>query len=60
MTYELKTMNYHDGGLAQLVERLLCKQEVAGPNPAVSTKALCLFRSVCFLIARRWIFSRLL
>ena len=25
------------GGMAQMVERLLCKQDVAGPNPAAST-----------------------
>ena len=25
------------GGIAQLVERLLCKQEVAGSNPTAST-----------------------
>ena len=26
------------GGLAQLVERLPCKQEVSGSNPLISTK----------------------
>jgi hypothetical protein len=29
-----------DGDVAQLVEHLLCKQEVAGSSPAVSTKRL--------------------
>ena len=28
------------GGMAQLVERLLCKQDVAGSNPAASTNPL--------------------
>ena len=28
------------GGLAQLVERLLCKQEVSGSNPLSSTKLM--------------------
>lgn len=27
------------GGMAQLVERLLCKQDVAGSNPAASTNS---------------------
>ena len=26
------------GGIAQLVERLLCKQDVSGSNPLTSTK----------------------
>ena len=30
------------GGLAQLVERLLCKQEVSGSTPLSSTKSGCL------------------
>ena len=29
--------SFNHGGIAQLVERLLCKQDVAGPNPAAST-----------------------
>ena len=29
--------NWHKGGLAQLVERLLCKQNVNGSNPLTST-----------------------
>ena len=29
-----------DGGLAQLVEHLLCKQGVTGSNPITSTRAL--------------------
>ena len=28
------------GGIAQLVERLLCKQDVSGSNPLTSTKEL--------------------
>jgi hypothetical protein len=27
-----------DGGIAQLVERLLCKQDVSGSNPLTSTR----------------------
>ena len=27
----------HPGGIAQLVERLLCKQDVIGSNPVTST-----------------------
>ena len=27
-----------EGGIAQLVERLLCKQDVSGSNPLTSTK----------------------
>jgi hypothetical protein len=29
----------HLGGLAQLVERLLCKQDVSGSSPLTSTKS---------------------
>ena len=32
-----------DGGLAQLVERLLCKQDVSGSSPLTSTEAPTLF-----------------
>jgi hypothetical protein len=32
----------HLGGLAQLVERLLCKQDVSGSSPLTSTRALAL------------------
>ena len=28
------------GGIAQLVERLLCKQDVSGSNPLTSTKKI--------------------
>ena len=34
------------GGLAQLVERLLCKQEVSGSTPLSSTKFECLVHGV--------------
>ena len=34
------------GGLAQLVERLLCKQEVSGSTPLSSTRSGCLVRGV--------------
>ena len=37
MNYELEITNYIDGGLAQLVERLLCKQDVSGSSPLIST-----------------------
>jgi hypothetical protein len=30
-------MLFFDGGLAQLVERLLCKQDVSGSSPLTST-----------------------
>jgi hypothetical protein len=30
----------HLGGLAQLVERLLCKQDVSGSSPLTSTNSL--------------------
>jgi hypothetical protein len=33
----LKTHNFLSGGLAQLVERLLCKQDVSGSSPLTST-----------------------
>jgi len=39
--YEPKTKHlgfFVFGGIAQLVERLLCKQDVAGSNPVASTK----------------------
>jgi hypothetical protein len=31
-------MRNEEGGIAQLVERLLCKQDVSGSNPLTSTK----------------------
>ena len=31
-------INYKNGGLAQLGERLPCKQEVSGSNPLISTR----------------------
>jgi hypothetical protein len=31
-------MKNERGGIAQLVERLLCKQDVSGSNPLTSTK----------------------
>ena len=34
------------GGLAQLVERLLCKQEVSGSTPLSSTRPGCLMHGV--------------
>ena len=37
---ELKLFNINnppEGGIAQLVERLLCKQDVIGSNPVTST-----------------------
>ena len=34
---EIQTSKSKSGGLAQLVERLLCKQEVSGSNPLSST-----------------------
>ena len=34
IVYQLSSVK---GGIAQLVERLLCKQEVAGSNPTAST-----------------------
>ena len=34
------------GDVAQLVERLLCKQDVAGSNPVISTIALMLIVTV--------------
>jgi hypothetical protein len=37
MKCEVEIMNYIDGGLAQLVERLLCKQDVSGSSPLIST-----------------------
>ena len=33
----LKNNQYPNGGIAQLVERLLCKQDVIGSNPVTST-----------------------
>ena len=35
----------NEGGIAQLVERLLCKQDVSGSNPLTSTKANQVFNS---------------
>lgn len=38
LCYDYKvTKLYHQGDLAQLVERLFCKQEVRGSTPLVST-----------------------
>ena len=34
------------GGLAQLVERLLCKQEVSGSTPLSSTRDRCLVHGI--------------
>ena len=34
------------GGLAQLVERLLCKQEVSGSTPLSSTRTECLVHGI--------------
>ena len=33
----LKSVNINDGGIAQLVEHLPCKQGVTGSNPITST-----------------------
>ena len=35
----------NEGGIAQLVERLLCKQDVSGSNPLTSTNANQVFKS---------------
>ena len=35
----------NEGGIAQLVERLLCKQDVSGSNPLTSTNSSQVFKS---------------
>ena len=42
-----------DGDVAQLVEHLLCKQEVAGSSPAVSTRSVVFLVVTAQLTARR-------
>jgi hypothetical protein len=41
------------GGLAQLVERLLCKQDVNGSSPLTSTEAAARWTDVVGWIERR-------
>ena len=41
------------GGLAQLVERLLCKQEVSGSTPLSSTRSGCLVHGVMSRLSLR-------
>ena len=47
IVYQLSSVK---GGIAQLVERLLCKQEVAGSNPTASTSTF----GTIFLIFENW------
>ena len=35
-THELSTLNFLNGGIAQLVERQLCKLDVRGSSPLAS------------------------
>ena len=39
-THELSTLNFLNGGIAQLVERQLCKLDVRGSSPLASTDQL--------------------
>ena len=41
-------MANEEGGIAQLVERLLCKQDVSGSNPLTSTTSDKKFSTVIF------------
>jgi hypothetical protein len=47
------------GDVAQLVEHLLCKQEVAGSSPAVSTDRVIITSMASLPRSRRYVSNRL-
>jgi hypothetical protein len=38
--FKVETLNRNRGGIAQLVERLLCKQDVSGSSPLISREQI--------------------
>ena len=57
--FHLLPPKYLSGGITQLVECLLCKQNVAGSNPTTSTNSNMYLKHFCSLKIGSWKLKRI-